>query len=505
MNSHDVYLISPQIAMAGMAGIIVLLDMFVENKRIVMATAFLGLAAPLILSLILWFNIPDDNVGLFGALIVDKFSLFFHILFVGVGALVFLSSARYQDKFEGFKGEFAALMMFSLSGMMLLASSRELITMFVALELISLPMAALIAFLRDDKSAEAGLKFLLMSAVSSAILLFGVVFIYGFTGTTFFAEIFDRIASLQAVGGLDPDVPFGSYALLFGIVLLFLGLAFKLSAAPAQMWVPDVYEGGPTPVVAFLSVASKAAGFAIVLRLIYAALGDPALSLDTGNLFAVLAAVTMTVGNFMALRQTNIKRLMGYSTIAQAGYIMVGVAAVATSAQAGSIISSGPQGVLFFLVGYGFTNLAVFFAIIAITNRTGDDMISGFAGMARRSPVFAAFLALGLLSLLGMPPTVGFMGKVFIFNSALNADLLWLAVLGMVNSAVSAYYYLRIVRTMYLDDPLRDDPLSDDRVGGDVSIMLVTSLTATGVLVFGVAPWFLLRFAEVAVEGLAIG
>lgn len=500
MNAHDVYLISPQIAMAGMAGIIVLLDMFVENKRVVMTTAFLGLFAPLVLSLILWFNIPDDNVGLFGALVVDKFSLFFHILFVGVGALVFLSSIRYQDKFEGFRGEFAALMMFSLSGMMLLVSARELITMFVALELISLPMAALIAFLRDDKSAEAGLKFLLMSAVSSAILLFGVVFIYGFTGTTFFAEIFERVASLQASGGLDPNVPFGSYALLFGIVLLFLGLAFKLSAVPAQMWVPDVYEGGPTPVIAFLSVASKAAGFAIVLRLIYAALEDPALSIDTGSLFAVLAAITMTVGNFMALRQTNIKRLLGYSTIAQAGYIMVGVAAIAASVEGGSVSSSGPQGVLFFLLGYAFTNLAVFFAIIAITNRTGDDMISGFAGMARRSPVFAALLALGLLSLLGMPPTVGFMGKAFIFNSAVNADLLWLAVVGMVNSAVSAYYYLRIVRTMYLDEPL-----SDDRVGGDLSITLVTGLTATGVLLFGVAPWFLLRFAEVAVEGLAIG
>ena len=198
------------------------------------------------------------------------------------------------------------------------------------------------------------------------------------------AEIFERIASLQASGGLDPNVPFGSYALLFGIVLLFLGLAFKLSAVPAQMWVPDVYEGGPTPVVAFLSVASKAAGFAIVLRLIYAALENPALSIDTGSLFAVLAAITMTVGNFMALRQTNIKRLLGYSTIAQAGYIMVGVAAVATSVEGGSVSSSGPQGVLFFLRGYAFTNLAVFFSIIAIPNRTGDHMTRGFGGGARR-------------------------------------------------------------------------------------------------------------------------
>ncbi len=214
----------------------------------------------------------------------------------------------------------------------------------------------------------------------------------------------------------------------------------------------------------------------------------------------MLAAVTMTVGNIAALRQTNIKRLMGYSTIAQAGYIMVGVAAVAASAEGGGSSSGGPQGVLFFLMGYGFTNLAVFFAIIAITNRTGNDMISGLAGMAKRSPLFAGLMTIGLLSLLGFPPTVGFMGKAFIFSSAVNSGLVWLAVVGMVNSAASAYYYLRIVRTMYLDDA--ED---DEKIGGDIPVTLATALTATGVVVFGVAPWFLLKFAEVAVEGLAIG
>ena len=339
-----------------------------------------------------------------------------------------------------------------------------------------------------------------MSALSSALLLFGIVFIYGFTGSTFFSEIVVRIADMQASGILSADEPFGSYALMFGVVMVMLGLAFKLSSVPFQMWVPDIYEGSPTPVAAFLSVASKAAAFAIVLRLIYTALLDPQVSMDTGSLFGVLAAVTMTVGNIAALRQTNIKRLMGYSTIAQAGYIMVGVAAVAASAEGGGSDSGGPQGVLFFLVGYGFTNLAVFFAIIAITNRTGNDMISGFAGMAKRSPLFAGLMTIGLLSLLGFPPTVGFMGKAFIFSSAVNSGLVWLAVVGMINSAASAYYYLRIVRTMYLDDA--DD---DEKIGGDIPLTLATAFTATGILVFGVAPWALLKFAEVAVEGLAIG
>jgi NADH-quinone oxidoreductase subunit N len=500
MNSHDIYLISPQIAMAILAAVIVVIDLFINDKRLVSATAILGLAAPLTLTLILWFDAPDDNIGLFGALVVDKFALFFQVLFVGVGALVLLAGTKYQERFEGFRGEFVALMLFSLTGMMLLASARELITMYVALELISLPAAALIAWLRDDRSSEAGLKFLLMSAISSALLLFGLVFIYGFTGSTFFSEIVARIADMQATGVLSADEPFGSYALMFGIVLLMLGLAFKLSAVPSQMWVPDIYEGSPTPVAAFLSVASKAAGFAIVLRLIYAALPDAQVSMDTGNLFAVLAAASMTVGNLLAIRQTNIKRLLGYSTIAQAGYIMVGVAAVAASSEGGGNASGGPQGVLFYLMGYGFTNLAVFFAIIAITNRTGNDMISGFAGMAKRSPLFAGLLTIGLLSLLGFPPTVGFMGKAFIFSSAVNSGLLWLAVVGMVNSAASAYYYLRIVRTMYLDDA--DD---EEKIRGDIPVTLSTGLTATGVIVLGVAPWFLLKFAEVAVESLAIG
>ena len=499
MTLHDLWLLSPQLAMAGLAALLVVVDMIFRQRRVVLGLAFFGLAAPATFTLLLWFNPPDEVSGLFGALVADKFALFFNFIFISVAALIVLASVRYEEKLEGLRGEYVALMFFSVTGMMLLASSRELISMYVALELASLPVAALAAFLRGAKSPEAGLKFLLMSGISSAVLLYGLVFIYGFTGTTVLEDIFSRVASLQAAGALDASVPFGSYALLLGIVLAVTGFAFKLAAVPAQMWVPDVYEGAPTPVTAFLSVASKAAGFAVLLRLLYTAFGAPELSVDWSALFAVLAVVSMTVGNLMALSQRNIKRMLGYSTIAHAGYLLVGVAAVAARTESGSLIA-GPQGVLFYLIGYGFTNLVTFFAVIAITNRTGDDMISGFAGMARRSPGLAMLLALGMLSLLGLPPTVGFMAKAFVFSAAVNSGLLWLAVAGMVNSVVSAYYYLRVIRTMYLDEPP-----SEEKVRADFPIGLAAVVTGLGAVVFGFAPWFLLQFAETAFRGLHAG
>lgn len=499
MTGHDLYILSPHLAMAGLAGLLVILDLIVREKRIVSTVAFVGLAAPATLSLMLWFDPPDDTTAIFGALVADKFALFFQFLLVGVAALIVLASVRYEQRFEGIRGEYVALMFFSVTGMMLLASGRELISLYVALELTSLPAAALVAFLRDTRSTESGLKFLLLSAISSAVLLYGLVYIYGFTGTTYLDEILNRIANLQTQGALDPSIPFGSYALLVGIVLTVTGFAFKLSAVPSQMWVPDVYEGAPTPVTAFLSVASKAAGFAVVLRILYAGFASPALSLEWSALFAILAVVSMTVGNLLALNQRNIKRMLAYSTIAHAGYIMVGIAAAASRAEGGNILA-GPQSVLFYLIGYGFTNLATFFAVIAITNRTGNDLISGFAGMGKRTPRLALLLTLGLLSLLGMPPTVGFMAKAFVFSTAVNADLLWLALAGMMNSAVSAFYYLRVVRTMYLDQP--ED---ESRVSADIPITLATGVTAAGIAVFGFAPWFLLRLAEIAVQGLSVG
>ncbi|MBI4219389.1 MAG: NADH-quinone oxidoreductase subunit N [Chloroflexi bacterium] len=496
MTGHDIWLLSPQLALAGLAALVLIADLVTRRHRFVTGLAVAGLVAPLVLAAALWISEPTETAAFFGTVVVDRFALFFDFLFVLVAGAVILSAERYSGRFEQHRGEFLALTLFSAIGMMLLGSARELITIYLSLELTALPVAAVLAFLREDKSAEAGLKFLILSGVSSAVLLYGFVFIYGFTGTTRLDEIIARIVDLRASGALDAAVPFGSYALLIGIVLAVSGFAFKLSAAPFQMWVPDVYEGGPTPIVAFLSVASKAAGFAVVLRVLYSAFGEPGFASEWAGLFAILAVVTMSIGNLMALPQRNIKRLLGYSTISQAGYILIGLAAVAANSKTGNFVA-GPQGVLFYLAGYAFTNLAVFFAVIAITNRTGDDSIAGFAGMGRRAPLLAAVLSVGLVSLLGLPPTVGFMGKVFIFNAAVNTGLTWLAVAGVINSVVSAYYYLRVVRTMYVDPPA-----SEEKIGADIPLGLVTSVAAVGALAFGIAPWFLLRAAEIAVRTL---
>ena len=275
--------------------------------------------------------------------------------------------------------------------------------------------------------------------------------------------------------------------------LIVAGFGFKISSVPFQMWVPDVYEGAPTPITAYLSVASKAAGFAVLLRVFYT--GFNAFELDWGILFAALAAASMTVGNLVAMSQSNIKRLLAYSTIAHAGYLLVGLAAIA--ARATEEQTTGPSSVLFYLGAYAATNLAAFFAIIAIANKIGSEQIDDFAGMSRRAPYLAFALALALVALIGVPPTGIFIAKLYIFSAAVKSDLLWLAVVGVVNSVVSAYYYLRVVRVMYLEPAP-----SEERVPSSHAFRVALGVSALGVLVIGVVPGPLLRLAEIAVGTL---
>jgi NADH-quinone oxidoreductase subunit N len=491
MTAHDLWLLSPELSVAALGVLVIIVDLIIDKKTPLIWLAAGGLLVPLGLTLALWFNTPDSEIGVFGTVTADRFALFFHFLLIGTTGAVIIAGATYSKKFVGFQGEFLALVLLSVSGMMLLVASRDVITAYVALELSSLPAAALAAFLRTDRSLEAGLKFLLLSALSSAVLLYGLVYLYGATGTT------DISLMLESIKGMtvDADRAFGSSAIMLGVVMVVAGFGFKMAMAPFQMWVPDVYEGAPTPVVAFLSIASKSAAFAIILRILYMALGE-GLAADWSTLIAILAAITMTAGNLLALSQRNIKRMLGYSTVAHAGYLLVGLAAVAGNSDSAGFIA-GPQGVLFYLVAYAVTNLAVFFAIIAITNKTGSDMISGFAGMARRAPLLSVLLALGLLSLLGIPPTAGFLGKIFVFSAAVDSGLAWLAVIGVINSVVSAFYYLRVVRTMFLDEPE-----SEERVTADIPVWTATLVASAGLLVFGIAPSSLLEFARYAVFGV---
>jgi NADH-quinone oxidoreductase subunit N len=492
MTTQDLWVLSPEISIALLALIVISLDLVKRSTRTVSTIALMGLAAPLILTLNLWFGwFGDTGTGsaLFGTAEADRFSLFFNFLLLVVTAGTILASAKYisDDRMKNYAGEFLALMLLALTGMMLLVSATELITIYVALELTALPVIALVAIHRSRQSIEAGTKFFVLSAISSAILLYGFAYIYGYTGSTNLDVIMQRLMEMS----VDNEVPFGSYAVLIATVMIVAGFGFKMAVVPWQMWVPDVYQGSPTPVAAFLSVASKSAAFAVILRIMYSAFGTESLMQDWSGLFAVIAAASMTIGNFLALSQSNIKRLLGYSTIAQAGYILVGVAAVPANQVGTTFAGAGPQGVMYYLAGYAFTNLAVFFAIITITSRTGDDSIKGLNGMLKRSPLLASLLVFGLLSLLGMPPTVGFMAKVVVFGSALNADLAWLAVVGVINTVVAAYYYLRIIRAIVLEDPVELSTFS-----GDKPAVIATCVAAIGAGVFGLAPFLLLEFAK---------
>jgi NADH-quinone oxidoreductase subunit N len=473
----------PEISLVAFAVLVILLDLFIQRKGWLATISIIGLLVSAAFAVGLWGGTPQSTFN--NMLAVDNFGAFFKLLFAGIAILVILATSDYVSKFKNFQGEFYALVLLSTLGMMLMASTTELITLFISLELVNLSLYVLVGFLKDAKSTEASLKYLLLSAVASAVLLFGMALVFGFTGKTQLHEISSAIQSTGMTGML------ANPALILGVVLMISGFGFKIAMVPFHMWVPDIYEGAPTPVTAYLSVASKSAGFAIILRIFYSAFGVPGnLSLDWGIIFAVLAAVTMTVGNIIAIQQSNIKRMLGYSSIAQAGYIMVGLATVGLSQ---SSANSGQSGLLFFLVSYSLTNLGAFIAIIAISNKINSDQINDFAGMGKRSPLMALALTLGMISLIGMPPAAGFMAKFYIFSSAVQHDLLWLVVIAVLNSVISAYYYLRVVKVMWMGEPA-----SRDKVDASASLKTALIISCLGILALGIVPGMMMHLAEMA-------
>lgn len=475
----------PELSLITFAIAVILLDLFIQRKGLLAVVSIAGLVVSAGFTIAMWGGSPQAIFN--NMLAVDNFALFFKLLFLGIAALVILASVDYVSKFARFQGEYYALVLLSALGMMLMAATAELISIYVALELTSISLYVLVGFLKDPKSSEASLKYLLLGAVASAILLYGMALVFGFTGKTQLGEIAQAIQAMSLAGILS------SPGLILGIVLLIAGFGFKIAAVPFQMWVPDVYEGAPTPITAYLSVASKAAGFAIILRVFYSAFGLPQwLSLDWGLIFAVLAAIGMTLGNITALPQTNIKRMLGYSSIAQAGYLMVGLAAVGLSPVTDAV---GRSTVLFFLASYALTNLGAFTAIIAISNKLNSDLIEDYSGMGKRAPLLALALTLCLISLIGMPPAAGFMAKFYIFSGAVQHGLLWLVVIAVLNSVISAYYYLRVVKVMWLGAPV-----SEERVPSSGALRLALSISCLGVLLLGVIPGFVMKLAEAAAK-----
>jgi NADH-quinone oxidoreductase subunit N len=501
LTSAQFYLgLLPEITIAVTAIVVILADLFVERKGVLAVISLIGLAVAAFFSLALWGGAVVPFFG--GRFAVDGYALFFKILILGIAFLVILAAHDYTSKIARYQGEFYALILTSALGMMVMAAGTELITIYIGLELAGISLYALSGFLKDSKSSEAALKYLVLGAVASAVLLYGMALVFGFTGQTTLHGIFSTV-NIRSWADLSAQP-----ALLAGLVLMAAGFGFKIAAVPFHMWVPDVYEGAPTPITAYLSVASKAAGFAVILRIFSSAFGSPGNLGETwGFLFAVLAAVSMTLGNLAAIPQTNIKRMLGYSSIAQAGYIMVGLAAAGLSWTSVSDSPSSPftwyinlethSSLLFFLAGYAFTNLAAFTAIIAITNKIESDLISDFAGMGKRAPVLAAALTLALVSLTGIPPAVGFMGKFYVFSSALPQGLLWLVIIAVINSVISAYYYLRVVKVMWFNEPA-----SAEKVPSSFALKLALGITSLGILLFGILPGWLMEISRQAVTAL---
>ncbi|MSQ41943.1 MAG: NADH-quinone oxidoreductase subunit N [Dehalococcoidia bacterium] len=486
MSAWDQFhLIGPVVVLFGGAGALLTWDLVQPRRAPVLALALLTLAAAF--GYTLWHALTGSAGTAFdGAVVMDRFALFFAFLLIAVAAAVTVAATEFARRSDN-AAEFYALLLVATGAMVLLTQANDLVSVFIALETTAIAQFVLAGIGRDARSSEAGLKYLLTGAVSAAVLLYGFALLFGLAGTT----ALPGIAAYVAAGHEETRL-----ALILAFVLVAAGLGFKMATAPFHAWVPDVYQGAPTPVTSFLAVASKAAAFAVVLRVFYAGLGGGGtiISHDWSALFAVVAGVSMTFGNTAAILQTDVKRLLAYSSIAQAGNIAVGLAAVA----AGSTI--GPSGVLFFLGTYTAANLGVFIAVIAVSERIGSDEMRDYAGLLRRSPWLASILVLCLLSLTGIPPTAGFLAKLYIFNGAVQAGepwLVWLVVVAVLNTAVSAFYYLRWARTIVLDEPLEGTSIT-----AALPVQGLLTLAAAGVLFFGLVPAPLISAAQRAAEAL---
>ena len=476
---QTLWLLSPELVLV-VAGVLILaLDAIrprQEEKRWLPAVALVGLGGALIATATLW----GCNARVLYVLSCDSFALVVKIaalLAVGIVVLVADTYIRARTRHQG---EFYALLVFSALAMCLLGSAVNLIMIFVVFDFLSIVSYILTGYLRDDRlSTEAGLKYFLYGAALSAAMLYGMSWLYGLTGATDLTDIGSVLLDSEAA--VRPVV-------LPALVLLAAGFGFKVGAVPFHQWAPDAYEGAPTPVTAFISVGPKIAGFALILRVMLTMLPAElqSLDLDWQALLMALAAVTMTVGNLVAIWQQNVKRLLAYSSIAQAGYILIGVVAASPR---------GVTAVLLYLFAYALTNLGAFAVVVAFSNQTGSDNIDDYAGLGRRAPGLAMLLLICLLSLGGIPPTAGFLGKLYLFSAAIERGLIWLAVVGVLNSVISLSYYWKVIRAMYLV-PQR----AEDRLTTSPTLTVALAITVVGVFLVGIFPTALLGMIESAAQ-----
>src|SRR6266851_3109990 len=482
-----VTLLAPVLLVLLTAIVVLIVDLVITDwlsRRPLMWISAFGLLVAIASCGLLWAGGYVGKTAFGGFLVLDGFALFFEALFMIAAILVILSATTFADREELVEAEFYIMVLFSTAGLMLMASGNELMSIYLALEVTSLSLAFLAAWNKRDaiagqglKSTEAGIKFFLLSAMSTAMLLYGMALLYGVSGATTLVDI-SRVLT---------GTP--SSAALLSVTMLVGGLGFKIAAAPFQLWTPDVYQGAATPATAFFSVGSKAAGFAVILRIFNGAL--PGISPEWSVLFGVLAFVTMTVGNLIAIVQTNIKRLMAYSSITHVGYMLIGLAAAN---------ADGSSAVMFYLLAYAFTNLAAFIVITVMANYAPDDEISGYVGLAQRSPALAMGLTVALLSLAGIPPFVGFFAKLYLFLAAIRAGsaaLQLLVIWALIMSAVSLYYYGRVIHAMWMRDAIEPERVHP----ASFSQGLALAASMAGVVAFGI---FAAPFLDAAVSASSI-
>lgn len=451
-----------------MLGSIVVLfsDFFLNNKKIIsyVALAVLALTACFI-------EKPAQSMDIFnGFFMRDTLTFVYTWLVIGVLTVSVLISMAYSHFPKQYLAEYNSLILFTGTGLILMAAANNLLLVFLAIEFVSLVSYLLVGFVKKDaKSKEASLKYLLFGSVCSAIMLFGISLIYGYAGSL----NLDIIRSQLTTPHVAPII-------IVGILLMFTGLGFKVSMAPFHMWAPDVYEGAPTPVTAFLTVGPKALGFAVLIRLLSTAFAN---YFDIWSpILVTLAILTMTLGNVIAIGQTNIKRLIAYSSIAQAGYILMGLAV---------FTETGLEAIVVYLIAYAFTNLGAFTIVVAISENSGEDDLCSYAGLAKRSPFLAASLTIFLLSLAGIPPLAGFIGKFFVFAATIEAGFYMLAIAAAVNSVVAAFYYFRVVKAMYL---MPEE--SESEIVFEAPLKVALGLTLAGTVLVGIFPQAILSVID---------
>jgi NADH-quinone oxidoreductase subunit N len=481
----DYAALSPELLLLGVLVAVLLVDLVVDETRKYLVTQLAGVGVLVSIVPVIALAVNGDDRSMFGgAYVVDDFALLFKGLFLAMGYVVLLMSTRYIEEGDYYEGEYSFLLLSSLLGMVVMSSSRDLISIFVALELLSIPAYMLAGWRkRDLRSNEAALKYYLLGVLASAVMLYGMSLVFGVSGSTLLTTIG------AAVAGSPGEQP----VVTLGIFLIVVGFAFKVSAVPFHFWAPDTYEGAPTPVTAFLSVASKTGGFVALLQLVYVGFfGRPDV---WGPLFWVLAALTMTVGNLVALRQTNIVRLLAYSSVAQAGYILVPFAVAGESPAA---VGSAQTATIVYLVIYAAMNLGAFAIVMAVARKTRSGEIASYGGLFNYAPGLTVLMTIFVFSLAGIPPLGGWFAKLAIFQAALDAgtfNAVLLAVVAGVNSVIALFYYASVAREMWMR-PVPDEDRTPVNVPAPLAAAL--GLTAIAVVAIGVYPQAVARLGDLA-------